>query len=462
MFLGLIPNSADKAEWVTQLREYRCSYYKKLSAVMAFKEQMMREQEDLQTLDSLRWATTEGSSSSQTQMDSHQEMQQKDKELRELITQDVDRTMQEQEFFTEDQTKEQLSNILYLWAKDNVDFGYRQGMNEVLAILVIALCVEVTRSTKAGYLTQSSKCSESVEQITASDSAIIDFIFSEHHVMADIYWCFDRMMQFGIKNLYQVTKDVSQLKAEICARLEMDHPANSQKNEPHQMSQIIREKLEKAYEEEKQKSVIVKKCSRIYHEILKSQDERLYKHLMDNQVSPELQLMRWLRCVLSREFCVDSTLHFWDFILGGVYLQHTAKHQSLLASPSKDNGRISDSFPPQERDPFLNLDILCVSMIVQIRKELLESDFSMCLALMLSYEEPDDPSELISQAIAIKKKMRIGSETQVEESKGDNPDDLFDFEMVETADQRRNAKKESSLERQKKEKARAAAQKKST
>lgn len=49
----------------------------------------------------------------------------------------------------------------------------------------------------------------------------------------------------------------------------------------------------------------------------------LYDHLMRNQVTPELQLMRWLRCVLSREFEPDATLQLWDYILGGVYLQYT-------------------------------------------------------------------------------------------------------------------------------------------
>ena len=90
-------------------------------------------------------------------------------------------------------------------------------------------------------------------------------------------------MQVGIKYLYQVTKDMAQLKKEIIEQLNIvDHPANSQKNESHQRDQQIRELLEEAYEEEKQKSVIVKKCSRIYHEILKGRDEQLYAHLMAN------------------------------------------------------------------------------------------------------------------------------------------------------------------------------------
>jgi len=83
---------------------------------------------------------------------------------------------------------------------------------------------------------------------------------------------------------------------------------------------MVRELLEQAYEEEKQKSVIVKKCTRIYHEILKGKDEELYNHLLNNQVTPELQLMRWLRCVLTREFEIDLVLQYWDYILGGVYL----------------------------------------------------------------------------------------------------------------------------------------------
>ena len=47
--------------------------------------------------------------------------------------------MQDNEFFTREDVKEHLSNILYLWARDNNEMGYRQGMNEVLAITVVAI-----------------------------------------------------------------------------------------------------------------------------------------------------------------------------------------------------------------------------------------------------------------------------------------------------------------------------------
>jgi len=68
---------------------------------------------------------------------------QQDKDLRELIKQDIDRTCQEIEFFERESVKESLSNILYMWSKDNHDVGYRQGMNEILAILTMAIFSEV-------------------------------------------------------------------------------------------------------------------------------------------------------------------------------------------------------------------------------------------------------------------------------------------------------------------------------
>ena len=57
--------------------------------------------------------------------------------------------------------------------------------------------------------------------------------------------------------------------------------------------------------------------------------------------------------------------------------------------------RLCEPFPSKDMDPFINLDILCVSMIVSIKEQLMESDFSMCLAYLLSYEVPEDRAMII-------------------------------------------------------------------
>ena len=139
----------------------------------------------------------------------------------------------------------------------------------------------------------------------------------------------------------------------------------------------------------------MKKCNRIYHEFLKNIDNRLYSHLISNQVTPELQLMRWLRCLLSREFKIENTLMFWDFILGGI----ESKHRIDMKSKEAELLSIDD-------DPLANLDYLCVAMIMNIKADLLESDFSMCFAILLNYPEPNVPEVLLRNAIKIKNKMK--------------------------------------------------------
>jgi hypothetical protein len=75
--------------------------------------------------------------------------------------------------------------------------------------------------------------------------------------------------------------------------------------------------------------------------------------------------------MLSREFEVKFTIYYWDYIIGGIFIQ---------------GATCKEPFPPQEEDPFLNLDFICVAMIISIREILLESDFSMCLAYLLNFE----------------------------------------------------------------------------
>ena len=64
----------------------------------------------------------------------------------------------------------------------------------------------------------------------------------------------------------------------------------------------------------------MKRCDRIYDNIIKDDSKELYTHLVvENKMSPELQLMRWVRCMLAREFAEHTSLLCWDYILGGIY-----------------------------------------------------------------------------------------------------------------------------------------------
>ena len=111
--------------------------------------------------------------------------------------------MQEIDYFTRPDVKDHLFNILYLWAKDNTEFGYRQGMNEILGIIVYAVLQELADD--------SSLPADLAEKMDDEDGwtneQVITCIFAKSHAFADVYWMFDRVMALGVRNLYQITKD---------------------------------------------------------------------------------------------------------------------------------------------------------------------------------------------------------------------------------------------------------------
>lgn len=47
-------------------------------------------------------------------------------------------------------------------------------------------------------------------------------------------------------------------------------------------------------------------------------------------------------------------------------------------------------------------------MITLIKGDLLESDFSMCLGLLMSYSEPEEPSRILDQAQKVRQALLEG------------------------------------------------------
>jgi len=62
-----------------------------------------------------------------------------DKDIKKLINLDLDRTFQELNLFHDANIKKSLANILFMWHKENLDVGYQQGMNDLLAVTFLAL-----------------------------------------------------------------------------------------------------------------------------------------------------------------------------------------------------------------------------------------------------------------------------------------------------------------------------------
>ncbi|KAI1326357.1 rab-GTPase-TBC domain-containing protein [Xylariaceae sp. FL0255] len=122
------------------------------------------------------------------------------------------------------------------------------------------------------------------------------------------------------------------------------------------------------------RSSIVDKSQYIHEVCLYKVDPELSNHLKSIEILPQIFLIRWIRLLFSREFPFDQVLILWDTLF---------------------------SIDPE----FKLIDLVCTSMLLRIRWELLEADYAMALQLLLKYpapQAPNGPHTFISDAFYLR------------------------------------------------------------
>ncbi|KAI9646210.1 hypothetical protein NHQ30_005650 [Ciborinia camelliae] len=123
-------------------------------------------------------------------------------------------------------------------------------------------------------------------------------------------------------------------------------------------------------------SPIVERSKRIHEVYLASVDPQLAKHLTDIEILPQIFLIRWIRLLFGREFPFDNLLEVWD---------------TLFAE-----------------DPELDLvDLICVAMLLRIRWQLMESNYSLALMLLLKYDSPPNPQTIVDDAVFLRDNFNV-------------------------------------------------------
>ena len=175
-----------------------------------------------------------------------------------------------------------------------------------------------------------------------------------------------------------------------------------------------RSKIEKIYDDERKKSAVMRRCNKIYHNFLKRVDTEVYKHLVSVNLDPELQLMRWLRCILSREFNIEVVLNLWDYIFVGIKNEHRT---------DRDFGDMyyNDEYFESKNDPLLNIDFLWLAMIENIRDDIYKQDFEDCLEVFFHYPEVKNASKLISISGKLEKAIYSGEKYDSSQFKKPKP-----------------------------------------
>ncbi len=112
----------------------------------------------------------------------------------------MNRTYQDKDLFQNTQIKEMMVNILFIWSKENRDISYKQGMNEILAVILFGLYPfyfknnpKISQENVLNYL--------KTDRVKFSKEIYL-FFHDEEDLAADLFSLFDAVMNKGIKDLY--------------------------------------------------------------------------------------------------------------------------------------------------------------------------------------------------------------------------------------------------------------------
>mmetsp|Transcript_21432 Transcript_21432/g.31865 ORF Transcript_21432/g.31865 Transcript_21432/m.31865 type:complete len:585 (+) Transcript_21432:79-1833(+) len=262
----------------------------------------------------------------------------KHEELWKLVTKDVIRTFQDMQYYRTEEAKSILTRILVVWVSTCGALGYRQGMNELLAVCHLVTRLDAATFTSASKTSSTSTCiDEKVEAVKGSEdwetteiketvglksrhAAIYSVLCSSKPAdeEADTFTLFRLLMQ-QMSPLYH------------------SHPRDG-------LTQVdIQRRPAMGIGSGNLKTPLDRRVHRVHHVMLRRIDPKLYFRLQSVGVLPQLYMLRWLRLLFAREAPLSELLVILDAMLGD------------------PNG-------------FELLDFMCLALVAGLRTELLEED----------------------------------------------------------------------------------------
>ena len=335
IFMEVLPETETLEQWVETIDNLRKEYKKKAKTILKtqkFKGDPLSGMA-MTNSDNSTWKTYYA-----------------DNDTKKLINLDLDRTFQELEIFHQAKIKSSLADILFMWNKENLDVGYQQGMNDILAVTFLGLYPCYFKNTKKLGKNEILKISS--EQISAIQNAedIYDFFHDEDELYSDLYFCFSKLMKRGLKELFETFKGTEK------------HIIDYKKY------QLFSNQLEEEPTDDMQNPLNIR-CTLIIKEKLKSIDPELYQHFKKIGLNCGIFLQRWLKCMFDREFELKDIFIIWD---------------AIFATPDAQNGY-----------GLVFLDYIAISMILRIRKTLLDSDQNECFTTLFKYPTIENMAELV-------------------------------------------------------------------
>lgn len=193
-------------------------------------------------------------------------------EIVKMIKFDVERTMPNEKLFQEPYIKELETTVLTNLGKNHKKIAYRQGMNEILSMLIYAMFPYYVKSPNSKYTPE--LIDKWLQNPAENAQEIYCFFHDESEFESDIYSLFENLMiKFGLSKFFE------------------DDPKDNKSS---------------AYFIKRIKNIITKKLS--------VQDRAIYSHFTNQNLDYCMVFQRWFKCLFKREFPEPDTCLIWDYI----------------------------------------------------------------------------------------------------------------------------------------------------
>ncbi|RLN11970.1 hypothetical protein C2845_PM09G20750 [Panicum miliaceum] len=316
-------------------------------------------------------------------------------ELEKMLNQDLSRLYPELgDFFQTSTCQSMLGRILLVWSLRYPEFGYRQGMHELLAPLLYVLHADVQHFKQVRDLHEE-LLDDDFDGQTFPDRSKLNRSDRKNNVegrtskirsLADLDP--DTRDLFLINDAYGAEGELGIILSEKF----MEHDAYSMFENLMNGAQGVVAitdfySLSPAPESSTGLTPVREASSAIYH-LLASVDSSLHSHLVELGVEPQYFALRWLRVLFGREFSLDNLLFIWD---------------EIFSSPnhlySTDISRTDYQFKALCSPRGALILSMAVSMMLHLRSSLLGSEHATsCLVRLLNFPEDIDLKTLIEKA----------------------------------------------------------------
>ncbi|KAI4381130.1 hypothetical protein MLD38_007238 [Melastoma candidum] len=328
-------------------------------------------------------------------------------ELEKMVDQDLLRLYPEDgSFFQTPGCQGMLRRILLLWSLRHPEYGYRQGMHELLAPLVYVLHVDMERLSQVKRLHEEHFTDKFDELSVYDNDVMYNFDFQK----------FCDAMDNGTPHGSAVKKkSINELDPEVQSIVLLSDPYGAE----GELGIVLSDKFLEhdaycmfdALMSGANGSValadffahstsvgpraglppVIEASAALYH-LLLTVDSSLHSHLVELGVEPQYFALRWLRVLFGREFSLQDLLVIWDEIFG------------------QENSDKAEEDKRMDDDAGSGFQILCsargsfiaamaVTMILHLRSSLLASEnATSCLQKLLNFPHNICVTKLLEKA----------------------------------------------------------------